>query len=880
MYQSKIIGSGTFPPDTKTRHSSTGTTSTASTSTTSMATQDSARLPVKQKNSEEVYTALRRRRRNMSDRQHQQHQQSDRQHQQQQSSSSLPSTGSLKEPSVPLQQEQQPPQPERRLDKYGFVIDEPHKRNGNGNGRSSPTRRTSNGSSPHGQHLGPGPSPRKSITTPTKTRAYRQKQKAARIAAKKEEYRVKKWQNMMNSWSSYTSSQRHMRERGLANKKLRHRARKGVPDNVRGDAWMLLGGVQDRIRINKKGVYSSLIQRSNTGLVHSISAGSLSKADDTTDGDNYSGCSSVMDTIERDINRTFPRHYLFMREGGDSDDESESDLGEESSFFEDTEDEGGIMNSSICEEAEEEEEVEEVEPEGEEEEMEKKIDDAIEDAIENKLPVYRKSMDMTSAEPTSPSSPKVEPSQSDESHVSPKTMGKIDNAIVTALEKIPVHPKSELFDEELKRTPPKENITKVTPNEETEEVETQIISGPTRSNDSNHSNSNKNDDDDNAGMKQEEKRFRSVMERVRQIEQSQRHIQKTQSIRSPPRPPKIDIYGSRRNSGEMLVGFGGSKISDDDEEEEEDDEEDDGELLVGFGRRGGDTTTSESESDKDGVPAWVEPSARAEGEAQLGSSTEENKTELSPPRQRPAEMDSSTPKANNAKITNINALSKEQRNLSKEQKRRLRKEEEYKTATGGQASLRRVLRAYSIYDRDVGYCQGMNFIAAMFITFMGEEEAFWMLVYVMNDPPCRMRGLFGEEMTESHQVLFIAEKLISHFLPKLSQHLEKEGVHITMFATQWLLTLYTSSFPFDLVTRVWDCFLAEGWKIIYRVMLAILDMSQKELMGMSFESILGFFRNVPNRVDGETVLDVALKIPLKRKHIAKYQKDFMKGEKK
>lgn len=50
------------------------------------------------------------------------------------------------------------------------------------------------------------------------------------------------------------------------------------------------------------------------------------------------------------------------------------------------------------------------------------------------------------------------------------------------------------------------------------------------------------------------------------------------------------------------------------------------------------------------------------------------------------------------------------------------------TAEGGQASLRRVLRAYSVYDRDVGYCQGMNFIAGMFLTFMSEEEAFWLLV--------------------------------------------------------------------------------------------------------------------------------------------------------
>lgn len=47
---------------------------------------------------------------------------------------------------------------------------------------------------------------------------------------------------------------------------------------------------------------------------------------------------------------------------------------------------------------------------------------------------------------------------------------------------------------------------------------------------------------------------------------------------------------------------------------------------------------------------------------------------------------------------------------------------------GGQSRLRRVLKAYSTYDREIGYCQGMNFIAAMFLTLVSEEKAFWMLV--------------------------------------------------------------------------------------------------------------------------------------------------------
>lgn len=193
---------------------------------------------------------------------------------------------------------------------------------------------------------------------------------------------------------------------------------------------------------------------------------------------------------------------------------------------------------------------------------------------------------------------------------------------------------------------------------------------------------------------------------------------------------------------------------------------------------------------------------------------------------------------------------------------------------GGQAAMRRVLKAYSAYDRELGYCQGMNFIVGMFLTLMTEEEAFWMLVAIMTDKPCKMRGLFGEGMRETHQVLFVAEKLIHKFLPLLAKHLDKECIQVTMFATQWLLTVYTSSFRFDLVTRVWDSFLVEGWKATYRVMLSVLQHWENDLLTMSFEEILGFFRSLPDKIDGNLIVNTATKIPLRWHHIHRYEREF------
>lgn len=42
------------------------------------------------------------------------------------------------------------------------------------------------------------------------------------------------------------------------------------------------------------------------------------------------------------------------------------------------------------------------------------------------------------------------------------------------------------------------------------------------------------------------------------------------------------------------------------------------------------------------------------------------------------------------------------------------------------------------------------------------------------------------------------------------------------YATEWLLTMYCRGFSFDLVTRVWDVFFSEGYKIVYRVALALV----------------------------------------------------------
>ncbi|KAL7551198.1 hypothetical protein ACHAWF_016132 [Thalassiosira exigua] len=216
----------------------------------------------------------------------------------------------------------------------------------------------------------------------------------------------------------------------------------------------------------------------------------------------------------------------------------------------------------------------------------------------------------------------------------------------------------------------------------------------------------------------------------------------------------------------------------------------------------------------------------------------------------------------------------------------------------GIVSLRRVLYAYSIYDNEVGYCQGMNFIAAMFLTFLSEEESFWLLAgefvhllgsfnahnlvcliidstAVMKEEPYAMRDLFVTDMAGVHETLYVSEKLFRKFLPRLMQHFDNQNINIGMFVTQWFMTVFTSTFPFDLVARVWDSFLVEGWKVVYRVMLSLLENTQSDLSGLDMEGILTFVRDeLASKVDGPSVVKASLKIPLRNKQIQKYRSEW------
>ncbi|XP_070128713.1 EVI5-like protein isoform X7 [Equus caballus] len=166
----------------------------------------------------------------------------------------------------------------------------------------------------------------------------------------------------------------------------------------------------------------------------------------------------------------------------------------------------------------------------------------------------------------------------------------------------------------------------------------------------------------------------------------------------------------------------------------------------------------------------------------------------------------------------------------------------------GQEVLFNVMKAYSLVDREVGYCQGSAFIVGLLLMQMPEEEAFCVFVRLMQE--YRLRELFKPSMAELGLCIYQFEYMLQEQLPDLNTHFRSQSFHTSMYASSWFLTLFLTTFPLPVATRVFDIFMYEGLEIVFRVGLALLQVNQTELMQLDMEGMSQYFQRViPRQFD-------------------------------
>jgi TBC1 domain family member 10 len=137
----------------------------------------------------------------------------------------------------------------------------------------------------------------------------------------------------------------------------------------------------------------------------------------------------------------------------------------------------------------------------------------------------------------------------------------------------------------------------------------------------------------------------------------------------------------------------------------------------------------------------------------------------------------------------------------------------------------------------------MAFIVGLFLTYLDEEDSFWLLHSLMEK--FGMESFYKKDFPELIVSFYKFYRLVKKCIPRLYSHLIQHRNQIcpSMFMTQWFLSLFTVNFKFEIVVRIFDIFLCEGVKVLYRFGLAILKTYEREIISSSsLEDIFIIFK--------------------------------------
>jgi len=164
---------------------------------------------------------------------------------------------------------------------------------------------------------------------------------------------------------------------------------------------------------------------------------------------------------------------------------------------------------------------------------------------------------------------------------------------------------------------------------------------------------------------------------------------------------------------------------------------------------------------------------------------------------------------------------------------------------------------------------------------MGEEEAFWVLASLADDTKYQMDNLWRPSMPAINLRFYQMERLVKINLPRLSQHFEQNDIiNASMYqASQWFITIFLATeMKFGVITRVWDIYLNEGLKTIFRMGLGFLKYFEKQLLKSNMEEMLELFRSGAAQLEPEEYIKVCFATRITHAQLAAFEKDFTRQQ--
>jgi len=157
--------------------------------------------------------------------------------------------------------------------------------------------------------------------------------------------------------------------------------------------------------------------------------------------------------------------------------------------------------------------------------------------------------------------------------------------------------------------------------------------------------------------------------------------------------------------------------------------------------------------------------------------------------------------------------------------------------------LYHILSAYSNYNKNIGYTQGLNFLAAhcMYI-YKNEIEAFVFLDGLITK--FNLENLFGIKNNELNRKLKEIESIVNKWCPEVNNHLQKICLNYDFFTCKWMITLFSNNIKIKYLFQLWDYMIIFGWKFFKCFIIAVIKFNEKKILNSSLETITKIMNDI------------------------------------
>ena len=166
----------------------------------------------------------------------------------------------------------------------------------------------------------------------------------------------------------------------------------------------------------------------------------------------------------------------------------------------------------------------------------------------------------------------------------------------------------------------------------------------------------------------------------------------------------------------------------------------------------------------------------------------------------------------------------------------------FKYGNSNYNKLYHLLTVYSLYNKNIGYAQGINFLAAhIILLFEKEEEGFIFFDALLQR--FEFEKLLGVE-NELHNKLYNIGLYIKKFCPEITRYLERMNLSHEFFTTNWMITLFSNSMEEKYLFIVWDFLIIYGWKFFRYFVVSVLNIYKNRILEEEQNNLTFFMKNI------------------------------------